>query len=138
MRVSNNKLSAKSVTALIIGSILFGVSLLAAGCGSSSSTFIPDQSAGDKSVEVSRSQSYLAPGLYSVFDDKSRSVKSARIDPLQEQDLMILINVLRQTGGELSFGLIGESRMRPLLRLRVSVPPTRPARREVQNPFERA
>ncbi len=122
MRVSNNKLFAISATVLIIGSILLGVSLLSTGCGSTS---MPAQSTRTESVEASRSQSYLAPGLYSVFDDKSRSVDSARIAPLQEQDLMALINVLRQTGGELSFGLIGESSARPLLRLRIPAPPTR-------------
>lgn len=89
------------------------------------------------SVEASQSQR-LVPGLYAVFDDKSRSVKSARIAPLQEQDMMALINVLRQTGGELSFGLIGESRMRPLLRLRIPVPPQLPVKRVSQNAFERA
>ena len=51
---------------------------------------------------------------------------------------MALINVLRQTGGELSFGLIGESSNRPLLRLRIPTPPVPPAKREAQNPFERA
>jgi hypothetical protein len=138
MRDSNNKLPAKSIAALITSSILFGVPLLSTGCGSSSGTFMPDQGTRAESVEVSWSPSYLAPGLYSVFDDKSRSVKSARIVPLHEQDLLALINVLRQTGGELSFGLIGESSDRPLLRLRIPLPPTHPAMREAQNPFERA
>src|SRR5205085_8455322 len=76
--------------------------------------------------------------LYAVFDDKSRSVKSARMSPIQEQDLTALINILRQTGGELAFGLIGESSDRPLVRLRIPVPPTPPVRTVVQNPFERA
>jgi hypothetical protein len=58
--------------------------------------------------------------------------------PLQEQDLTALINVLLQTGGELSFGLIGETRMLPLLRLRIPVPPLLPVKRESQNAFERA
>jgi hypothetical protein len=135
-RVSNNKLSAISATVLIIGSVLLGVTLLSTGCGSSSG--MPDQSTRVKPVEGSQSQVTTVPGLYSVFDDKSSSVKSARIAPIQEQDLMILINVLRQTGGELSFGLIGESSDRPLLRLRIPAPPSRPVTREAQNPFERA
>jgi hypothetical protein len=138
MRVSKNKLSALSVMALITGLILFGVSLLSAGCGSSSGTTMTDRKVQTESIESSRSQSFLTPGLYCLFDDKSRSVKSARLAPLREHDLMTLINVLRETGGELSFGLIGESSDRPLLRLRIPAPPTRPARREAQNPFERA
>lgn len=135
---SNNKWSLKSAANIIACALLFCLSLFSAGCGSSSGTPLSDGSAQTVTVEASPNQKHLVPGLYSVFDDKSRSVKSARIAPLQEQDLMALINVLRQTGGELSFGLIGESRMRPLLRLRLPVPPPLPVKRESQNAFERA
>ena len=78
------------------------------------------------------------PVLFAVFEDKSGSVKSARISPLREEDLAALIRTLRIAGGELAFGLIGESTDRPLLRLRVPVPPARPLKAEVQNAFERA
>ncbi|HEX8844217.1 MAG TPA: hypothetical protein VF791_06220 [Pyrinomonadaceae bacterium] len=136
MEDSNNKLSAKSAAVIITCALLFCVSLISAGCGSSSGTPLSDQSA--QSVLVKASQNMSTPCIFSVFDDKSRSVKSARIAPIQEQDLLALINILRQTGGELSFGLIGESRDRPLLRLRIPVPPPLPAKHESQNAFERA
>jgi hypothetical protein len=135
---SNNKLSATSAAVIIACALLICISLLSAGCGWSSGTSLSEQSAQTVPVEASQSKRVLAPGLYSVFDDKSRSVKSARIAPLQEQDLRALINVLRQTGGELSFGLIGESSNRPLLRLRIPVPPAPPVKREAHNAFERA
>lgn len=133
---SNNKLSATSGAVIITCALLFCVSLIFAGCGKSSGTPLSEQSA--QSVAVKASQNLSTPCLFSVFDDKSRSVKSARIAPIQEQDLLALINVLRQTGGELSFGLIGESRMRPLLRLRIPVSPPLPVKRNSQNAFERA
>lgn len=136
MRFSNNKWSTISDTVLIIGLVLLGVTLLSIGCGSSSG--MPDRSTRAESVEVSQHQVITAPGLYSIFDDKSRSLNCARIAPLQEQDLTALINILRQTGGELSFGLIGESSNCPLLRLRIPLPPTHPAKHTAQNPFERA
>jgi hypothetical protein len=135
---SNNGLSAKSAATIIACALLYCLSLLSAGCGSSSGTSISDPGAQTVLVEANQNQKPLVPGLYSVFDDKSRSVKSARILPLQEQDLTALINVLLQTGGELSFGLIGETRMLPLLRLRIPVPPLLPVKRESQNAFERA
>jgi len=85
-----------------------------------------------------RSQGSLPPALIALFDDKSESVKSARISPLREEDLIALFNRLRITGGELAFGLIGESSDRPLVRLRISPPPVKPGKPEVQNAFERA
>jgi hypothetical protein len=132
---SNFKLSARSATAFLTGLLLLGASLLSSGCALSART---EQSQQTVSIGGSQNKSSLVPGLYSVFDDKSRSVKSARIAPIQEQDLMTLINVLRQTGGELSFGLIGESSDRPLLRLRIPLPPSPPVHHDAQNPFERA
>lgn len=136
MEDSNNKLSAKSAAAIITCALLFCVLLISAGCASLSGTPRSDQSA--QSAPVKASQNISTPCLFSVFDDKSRSVKSARITPIQEQDLLALINILRQTGGELSFGLIGESSNRPLLRLRIPVQPPLPVKHDSQNAFERA
>jgi hypothetical protein len=138
MRISKNHLPATSVTASLAGSLLLCVALLSSGCSSSYSTSLPDRHAHIESVETGKNQVITMPGLYAVFDDKSRSVKSARIAPVQEQDLMALINTLRQTAGELSFGLIGESSARPLLRLHIPVPPPHPVMRQAENPFERA
>jgi hypothetical protein len=138
MRISKNHLPATSVTASLAGSLLLCVALLSSGCGSSYSTSLPDRHARIESVETGKNQVITMSGLYAVFDDKSGSVKSARIAPIQEQDLMALIKTLHQTGGELSFGLIGETSARPLLRLHIPVPPLHPVMREAENPFERA
>lgn len=138
MRASNKEQSTRSFTASIICLIIFCVPLLNAGCGKSPGQSLPEQPAQTATVEAGRHEAALAPGLYAVFDDKSLSVRSARIAPLQEQDLLALINTLRQIGGELAFGLIGESSTRPLLRLRIPVPPMQPVSRLAQNPFERA
>lgn len=135
---SNIKLSANTAAAIITCALIFCGSLLLAGCGTSSGTSLPDDSVHQTSVEPNKNRSPCVPGLYSIFDDKSRSANSARLAPLQEQDLRSLINVLRLTGGELSFGLIGERSDRPLLRLRVPLPPAPPVKRESQNAFERA
>ena len=137
MEDANYFSSAKTATAIIACALIICVALFSAGCGASPGSPLLDPSAKTVSVETRKSHR-LAPGLYSVFDDKSGSVKSARLAPFQEQDLMALINVLRQTGGELSFGLIGESSNRPLLRLRIPVPPAPPVKRITQNAFERA
>jgi len=138
MRVSDNKLNAGSVAkwaaALALSSSLIGGSLLTAGCFKTNAVTRPVSIA---QVDPPTTR-VLTPNLYAVFDDKSRSVKSARMSPIQEQDLTALINILRQTGGDLAFGLIGESSDRPLLRLRIPAPPALPVRTKVQNPFERA
>lgn len=142
MRISDNKLTArsaaKSATALALSSLLLGGSPLTAGCFKTNGVTQPVSVVQVNPPTTDQSQKVLTPNLYAVFDDKSRSVKSARMPPLQEQDLTALVNILRQTTGELAFGIIGESSDRPLLRLRIPVPPAPPVRTEVQNPFERA
>jgi hypothetical protein len=112
--------------------------LFLSGCGAPRSISLQGDREQIESVGTDKSRAATVPGLYAIFDDKSRSVKSARIAPLEEQDLLTLINILRQTGGELAFGLIGETSDRPLLRLHITVPPARPFMRDVENPFERA
>lgn len=109
--------------------------LLTSGCFTATSG--PSRTPTTGLVDVFREPSPF-PVLFAVFDDKSGSMKSARVTPLAEEDLAALIKTLRITGGELAFGLIGESTDRPLLRLRIPVPPQRPTKREVQNAFERA
>lgn len=127
----------KSVFTLMAGLALSAVLLLSTGCDRSVGTTTKSDPP-IESVVASQEQNTLVPALYAVFDDKSGSVKTARITPLCEQNLMALIDTLRLTGGELAFGLIGESTDRPLLRLRIPVPPQHPTMREVQNAFERA
>lgn len=126
---------ANSPVAFLIASLLIGSALLFSGCATPAVSVQPPSGS---HVELARNKSSHVPALYAVFDDKSGSVKSARLAPLQEQDLVFLIDILRQTGGELAFGLIGESSDRPLVRLRLPVPPTPPVKPDVQNPFERA
>jgi len=132
---SIHKLFAKSLVAFLIVSLLIGCALLSSGCATPAA---PVQTPPDSHIEGTLNKSSHTPALYAVFDDKSGSVNSARITPIQEQDLMTLIDILRQTGGELAFGLIGESSDRPLLRLRIPVPPTPPVKHDAQNPFKRA
>jgi hypothetical protein len=89
-------------------------------------------------ANIDDEQRHAAPVLFAVFDDKSGSSKSARITPLREADLQMLIDRVKLSGGEVAFGLIGDPSDRPLLRLRVPAPPTRPSKPDVQNAFERA
>ena len=136
--MANYKPDASSLVTLTIGSVLLGGVLLTPGCGPVHDGTQPQGEAQVVVAAAPQPAEAPAPGLYAVFEDKSRSVQTARVAPLQEQDLLTLIDVLRQTGGELSFGLIGEARDRPLVRLRIPQPPARPVERTVQNPFERA
>lgn len=128
----------KSVLMLVASLVLLAALLLSTGCYRSDSSTDKPRNTRIESVVASQEQNALVPALYAVFEDKSKSVKSARITPLREQDIKALIDNIRLTGGELAFGLIGESTDRPLLRLRIPVPPPRPTKREVQNAFERA
>lgn len=128
----------KSVVVLIAGLALLAALLLSTGCYRSNGMTNKSQNNRVELVVTSHKQNALVPALYAVFDDKSGSVKSARITPLREEDLGSLIDTMRLTGGELAFGLIGESTNRPLSRLRIPVPPPRPTKRDVQNAFERA
>jgi hypothetical protein len=128
----------KSVVVLTAGVALLAALLSSTGCYRSDGMTDKSQHTRVEAVVTSQDQNALVPALYAVFDDKSGSVKSARVTPLREQDLGALIDTIRLTGGELAFGLIGESTNRPLLRLRIPVPPQRPMKREVQNAFERA
>lgn len=138
MRISSNRQMATSLMTSLAGVPLLCAALLSSGCDATRSTSRQGRHDQVVSVETVKAQAATVPGLYAVFDDKSRSVKSARIAPLEEQDLQALINILRQTGGELAFGLIGEASDRPLLRLHITVPPARPVMREVENAFEHA
>lgn len=129
----------KSMITPVAGLALAAALLLSTGCyRSGGTTSIPPNTRIESAVDSQEEGNALVPTLYAVFDDKSGSVTSARITPLREQDLLALVENLRLTGGELAFGLIGESTDRPLLRLRVPVPPSRPTKREVRNAFERA
>ncbi len=128
----------KSAVVLIAGLALLAALLLSTGCYRSDGMTDKSQNNRVESVVTSQKQNALVPALYAVFDDKSGSVKSARITPLREPDLRSLIDNLRLTGGELAFGLIGELADRPLVRLRIPVPPPPPTKREIQNAFERA
>jgi hypothetical protein len=109
---SIHKPLAKSLAVFLIVSLLICVTLLSSGCTTPAASV---QSPPVAKGEITQNKSSHVPALYAVFDDKSGSVNSARISPIQEQDLMTLIDILRQTGGELAFGLIGESSDRPLL-----------------------
>jgi hypothetical protein len=133
----NNKY-IKSTSMLVVILFLQGVLLLSTGCFSSKGTTGNTQNSNIESVLASPQQDAVAPVLFAGFDDESGSIKSARITRLQERDLVTLIDILRLTGGELAFGLIGDATDRPLLRLRIPVPPIRPAKTEIQNAFERA
>lgn len=137
-----NIMTIKSVikSALMLASALalFVLLVFTTGCFSSESKTPDPQNTQAESVATARTQTRLVPALYAVFDDKTGSTASARITPIQEHDLLVLVDNLRLTGGELAYGLIGESTDRPLLRLRVGVPPARPIMQEVQNAFERA
>lgn len=135
MRVSIHRPSVNLLVALLIVSLLGGVTCLSSGCATSAVSVQTPPGMGDGDNQNNRSH---APALYALFDDKSGSVNSARLTPVQEQDLLRLIDILRQTGGELAFGLIGESSNRPLVRLRIPSPPPAPVKRDAQNPFERA
>lgn len=73
-----------------------------------------------------------------VFQDKSRSVNQTRTTQLTEEDFLFLISLLRETSGELAFGIIDDTSNRPLLRLRINAPPTRPTEPVAGNAFERA
>jgi hypothetical protein len=138
LNMSNYKPEASSLVTLTFGAALSAFALLSNGCGPTHNAAAHQGETQSAVAATPQTAEPHAPVLYAVFDDKSRSVKTARVAPLQEQDLLALIDVLRQTGGELSFGLLGESRDRPLVRLRIPAPPARPVERTVQNPFERA
>lgn len=78
------------------------------------------------------------PIRIATFQDKTGSSLSTRTEQLGENDFLTPINLLRCTGGELAFGLINDQSNRPLLRLRIEVPPAKPTEPKGGNPFERA
>lgn len=78
------------------------------------------------------------PIRIATFQDKTGSSLSMRTEQLSENDFLTPINLLRCTGGELAFGLINDQSNRPLLRLRIEVPPVRPTEPKGGNPFENA
>lgn len=122
---------------LAVAALLLWMSLLlVSGCFSTPR--IDDSRPRPTTQVLVSEESSLFPVLCALFDDKSSSMKSARVNPLREEDLIALIKTLRTTGGELAFGLIGDSTDRPLLRLRIPTPPPRPQKPEIQNAFERA
>jgi len=87
---------------------------------------------------VARSVSTSSPLLICVVDDKTMSMGKARSTPVQEKDLLELVALLRESGGELGFSLIGEATNLPLLRVRIPTPPSPPIKPTDDNPFIRA
>lgn len=87
---------------------------------------------------VARSVPTSSPLLICVLDDKTMSMGKARSTPVQEKDLLELVALLRESGGELGFSLIGEATSLPLLRVRIPSPPSPPAKPADDNPFVRA
>jgi hypothetical protein len=132
-----NENPCKTIITLMTGLALLAGLLVSTACYTAQSS-MRDSKDDQIAAFDSPDQSLLVPVLYVVFDDKSGSVASGRITPLRERDLLTLIDSLRLTGGELAFGLIGDSTDRPLLRIRIPIPPARPVKAKVQNAFERA
>jgi hypothetical protein len=84
------------------------------------------------------STSERIPLLISVLDDKTKSMRTARSTPIQERDLLEILALLRESGGELSFGVVGETTSLPLLRVRIPSPPLLPNKPADDNAFVRA
>lgn len=90
-----------------------------------------DQNAGDRTASRN-------PIRIAIFQDKSGSSNETRTTQLSENDFAAPIDLLRCTGGELGAGIIDDVSNKSLIRLRIEVPPARPAAQQVSNVFERA
>lgn len=105
--------------------------LLTSGCGGLV-TSIQDPGTISRSVPTS------SPLLICLLGDTTMSMEKARSTPVQEKDLLELLALLRESGGELGFSVIGEATNLPLVRVRIPSPPSRPNKPADDNPFVRA
>ncbi len=96
--------------------------LATANCGDSTST-----KPASATVSVSAPVTALRPVKIAVLIDKTGSMGEARTPDPQPADFGQLEELLQKTGGEISVGIIRDNSNRPLLRLRLDVPPLPPA-----------
>lgn len=75
------------------------------------------------------SNNHLAePIKVAGLTDVTGTAPQTRTKQLTVEDFMPVINRLKKTGGELGVGLINEKSDKPLLRLRIEIPPVEPAK----------
>lgn len=71
-----------------------------------------------------------------ILQDKSLSTRTTRTQQIRENEVDSVVKLLRQTGGEIGFGLIRDNSNSSLKRLRIEVPPPEPAKPPKKgNPF---
>jgi hypothetical protein len=98
------------------------VLLLLAGCGMAESS-TPRPTTEMIEAKVARPQ----PVKICLFLDKSGSANHTRVEQIRREDLASLIELLRQSGGALAFGLIRDNSNLPLLRLSIDPLPIAPS-----------
>src|SRR5436853_5344495 len=104
MKYKTKDSSSRSFLAAIMAVILASHVFLATGCGRRVTAI--QNPPPERGTVVNRER---VPVLICVLDDKTLSMRKARSTPVQEKDLRELLELLRQTGGELGYGLIGEA-----------------------------
>ncbi len=70
----------------------------------------------------------IHPVKICLVQDKTGSANSTRTPQIQFNELGPIIEILKQKGGEISFGLIRDQSNRSLLRLRIDAPPSEPVK----------
>lgn len=112
-------------TALILGC------MLSTGCNAPGTQESPPKASSDSTQEDVQVR-------IAVILDKSGSAPKNRIPPLEASHLKPLIKLVRDRGGDLAVGAVKANSNRPLERLDIDPPPSRPARPdEDMNPFEK-
>jgi len=92
----------------------------------------------ESSTEASSDSTRKAQIRVAVILDKSGSAPKNRIPPLEVAHLEPLIKLTRDRGGDLAVGAVKANSNRPLKRLDVDPPPSRPVRPDEDNSYEKA
>src|SRR5437667_3246420 len=95
---------------------LIFATLVTAGCGTASKADAPV-------AEQAAAVQIASPVKVAFLQDKTGSANWTRTPQPTVDELQMLIDLLRQTGGELGVGLIRDQSNRGLLRLRIDPPP---------------
>jgi hypothetical protein len=77
------------------------------------------------------------PVKIAVIADRSKSAPGTRTPPLTVDDVQALVDLVASCGGELAVGVIHDRITDPFVRLRLDVPPLKPADSQARNVIQR-
>lgn len=117
--------------------LLLICTLLLAGCSTATSSQATSDRKSAMSGEAVDNQTMASPDSsketisavpirLAILQDKTRSTGSTRTEQMGEDTVNLAIDIVRQTGGEVAYGVLQQRADQPMIRVRIEVPPSEP------------